>query len=153
MLAGTLCIALGLGACSTLQNAASSASSLNPFRGSGGEEASTRASTGQTEQISRSAGSGGIAVNPDIWNAALDILSFLPVQSIDPFTGVIITGFGAPPGGGRAYRATVFVSDPALDARSLKVALFSRSGQVSPETTREVERAILNRARQLRNQR
>jgi hypothetical protein len=36
---------------------------------------------------------------------------------------VIVTGYGTPPGGGRAYRATIYVQDPALDARSLKVAL------------------------------
>ena len=42
------------------------------------------------------------AVNKYIWNAALETLDFLPVESVDPFTGVITTGFGTPPGGGRA---------------------------------------------------
>jgi hypothetical protein len=56
-----------------------------------------------------------------------------------------------PPGGGRAYRATIYVQDPALDARSLKVALQSRGGGPVPvETVRAVEDAILTRARQLR---
>lgn len=91
-----------------------------------------------------------IEVNKYIWNAALDVLNFLPVESVDPFSGVIITGYGTPPGGGRAYRATVYVQDPALDARSLKVALSTRSGPVSPATQRAVEDAILTRARQLR---
>ena len=58
-----------------------------------------------------------------------------------------------PPGGGRAYRATVYVRDPALDARSLKVAMQTQGGGAgSPETVRQVEDAILTRARQLRNQ-
>jgi hypothetical protein len=91
-----------------------------------------------------------VAVNRYIWNGALDVLSFLPVQTVDPFTGVITTGYGAPPGGGPAYRATVYISDPALDARSLKVALQSRSGPVAASTQRAVEDAILARARQLR---
>jgi hypothetical protein len=92
-----------------------------------------------------------VEVNKYIWNAALDVLNFLPIQSVDPFTGVIVTGYGTPPGGGRAYRATIYVQDPALDARSLKVALESRGGgTVSPETVRAVEDAILTRARQLR---
>jgi len=92
-----------------------------------------------------------VEVNKYIWNAALDVLNFLPIQSVDPFTGVIVTGYGSPPGGGRAYRATVYVQDPALDARSLKVALESRGGgAVSPDTVRAVEDAILTRARQLR---
>jgi hypothetical protein len=90
------------------------------------------------------------AVNKYIWNAALETLEFLPVQSVDPFTGVITTGYGTPPGGGRAYRATIFVSDPALDARSLNVSLQTRSGQADAATTRAIEDAILTRARQLR---
>ncbi|MEO0664286.1 MAG: DUF3576 domain-containing protein, partial [Pseudomonadota bacterium] len=57
---------------------------------------------------------------------------------------------GTPPGGSRAYRATVLVNDPALDARSLKVSLVTSSGPASPATVRAVEDAILTRARQLR---
>jgi len=91
-----------------------------------------------------------VAVNRYIWNAALDVLSFLPVESVDPFSGVIVMGYGTPPGGGRAYRATVQVRDPALDARSLKVALATRAGPADADTVRAVEDAILTRARQLR---
>ncbi|WP_136683405.1 DUF3576 domain-containing protein [Falsirhodobacter xinxiangensis] len=92
-----------------------------------------------------------IAVNKYIWNASLDVLDFLPVESVDPFSGVIVTGYGTPPGGGRAYRATVYVQDPALDARSLRVALQTSGGSpASAETTRAIEDAILTRARQLR---
>ncbi|OIQ80165.1 hypothetical protein GALL_380810 [mine drainage metagenome] len=91
-----------------------------------------------------------VHVNKYIWNAALDVLNFLPIESIDPFTGVIVTGYGTPPGGGRPYRATIYVQDPALDARSLNVALQSRGGPVSADTVRAVEDAILTRARQMR---
>ncbi|MBA4325599.1 MAG: DUF3576 domain-containing protein [Rhodobacter sp.] len=92
-----------------------------------------------------------VEVNRYIWQASLEVLNFLPIESVDPFTGVIVTGFGRPPGGGRAYRATIYVQDPALDARSLKVALQSQGGgAVAPETVRAIEDAILTRARQLR---
>ena len=91
-----------------------------------------------------------VKVNKYIWIAALDVLNFLPVQSVDPFTGVIVTGYGTPPGGGRSYRATIYVQDPALDARSLKLSLQGANGAtVAPETVAAVEDAILNRARQL----
>ncbi|MDK3071582.1 DUF3576 domain-containing protein [Sedimentitalea sp. JM2-8] len=93
-----------------------------------------------------------VNVNRYLWAASLDVLSFLPVTSVDPFTGVIITGYGTPPGGGRSYRATVHISDPALDARSLNLALQTQGGPVSAATTRAVEDAILSRARQLRVQ-
>lgn len=91
-----------------------------------------------------------VNVNKYLWAASLDVLSFLPVQTVDPFTGVIVTGYGTPPGSGKAYRATVHIKDPALAARSLSVALHSKSGPVSAETSRAVEDAILSRARQLR---
>ncbi len=91
-----------------------------------------------------------VEVNRYIWNAALDILDFMPIEAADPFSGVIVYGYGTPPGSGRAYRATVFIRDPALDARSLNVALMSRSGPAPTETVRAIEDAILTRARQLR---
>lgn len=92
-----------------------------------------------------------VKVNRYIWNASLEVLNFLPVQSVDPFSGVIVTGYGIPPGGGRSYRATIYVKDPALDARSLNLALQTRGGRaVSTGTTRAIEDAILARARQLR---
>ena len=91
-----------------------------------------------------------LEVNRYLWAAALDVLDFLPVETSDPFSGVISFGYGTPPGGGTAYRATVYVQDPAMDARSLRVAAATRSGPVSAETTRALEDAILTRARQLR---
>ncbi len=92
-----------------------------------------------------------VNVNKYIWNASLDVLNFLPIESVDPFTGVIVTGYGVPPNGGRAYRATILVQDPALDARSLKLSLQTKGGgAVAPATLRAVEDAILSRARQLR---
>jgi len=95
-------------------------------------------------------GAENVAVNRYLWAASLDVLSFLPVQSADPFTGVITTGYGTPPGSGRAYRATVQVTDPAMDARSLNLSLLTRNGPVALETQEAVEDAILARARQLR---
>ena len=93
-----------------------------------------------------------VEVNRYIWRASLEVLDFLPVQTVDPFSGVLVTGFGTPPGGGRAYRAAVLVNDPALDARSLNVAIMTQGGPASRETIRAVEDAILTRARQLRVQ-
>ncbi|WP_092693463.1 DUF3576 domain-containing protein [Tranquillimonas rosea] len=93
-----------------------------------------------------------VEVNRYIWNAAQDVLDFLPVEAADPFSGVLVYGYGTPPGGAQTYRATVYVRDPALDARSLNVALATRSGPASPDTVRAIEDAILTRARQLRIQ-
>ncbi|MDF1727391.1 MAG: DUF3576 domain-containing protein [Sulfitobacter sp.] len=101
--------------------------------------------------FSRKTAEQNVEVNRYLWAASLEVLNFLPVQSVDPFTGVIVTGYGTPPGGGRSYRATVLIDDPALDARSLNLALQTGGGRsVDRATVRAVEDAILTRARELR---
>ena len=114
-----------------------------------------QADTGSTASIwdlfsNRQDPSTQISVNRYLWTASLEVLDFLPVDTVDPFSGVITTGFGTPPGGGRPYRATIAVTDAGLDARSLNVALITRNGPASDETVRAVENAILTRARQIR---
>ena len=91
-----------------------------------------------------------VKVNRYIWQASLEGIDFMPIETIDPFSGVIVMGYGVPPGGDKAYRATVYVSEPALDARTLRVAVATRAGATSPQTMRTLEDAILSRARQLR---
>jgi len=90
------------------------------------------------------------SVNKYLWQASIEVLSFLPINSADPFSGIIVFGKGKAPGSSQSYDATVYVSDPALDARSLSVTVRSSNGTVSSEAKREIERAILSRARQLR---
>ncbi|MEJ6709105.1 MAG: DUF3576 domain-containing protein [Amylibacter sp.] len=91
-----------------------------------------------------------LRVNKYLWNASLETLNFLPVESADPFTGILVMGWGRAPGSGRQYRATILIQDPALDARSLKISIQTRGGVASAETVRRIEDAILTRARQLR---
>ena len=91
-----------------------------------------------------------VKVNRYIWQASLEVLDFMPIETIDPFSGVIVMGYGTPPGGKTKYEATVLVTEPALDARTLRVSLRTPSGPVDPETMRALEDAILSRARQLR---
>jgi hypothetical protein len=94
----------------------------------------------------------GVVVNRYLWLASLDVLSFLPLDTADPFSGIITTGWANV--GGGAYRVTVLISEPALDARSLKVAAFRGGGSTGVPVTeaqnRAIEDAILTRARQLR---
>jgi hypothetical protein len=90
------------------------------------------------------------SVNKYLWQASLEVLNFLPINSADPFSGIIVFGKGKAPGSPQSYDATVYISDPALDARSLNVAVRSSNGTVSSAAKREIESAILTRARQLR---
>jgi hypothetical protein len=90
------------------------------------------------------------SVNKYLWQASIEVLNFLPINSADPFSGIIVFGKGKAPGSSQSYDATIYISDPALDARSLSVTVRSSNGTVSSEAKREIERAILSRARQLR---
>jgi len=90
------------------------------------------------------------SVNKYLWQASIEVLNFLPINSADPFSGIIVFGKGKAPGSSQSYDATVYVSDPALDARSLSVTVRSSNGTISSEAKREIELAILSRARQLR---
>lgn len=99
-------------------------------------------------------------INKYLWQASLDTISFMPLSSTDPFTGVIATDWSstreAP---GERLKITVYISSADLSAASLKVAVYRQikdkdgnwvQGTVAPETPRKIEDAILTRARQLR---
>lgn len=99
-------------------------------------------------------------VNKFLWQASLDTLSFMPLSSTDPFTGVIATDWSATPEApGERFKVTVYMGSPELSATSLKVAVYRQERDASgtwvqravdPETPRKLEDAILLRARQIR---
>jgi hypothetical protein len=95
-----------------------------------------------------------LAVNRYLWAASLDTLAFLPLEGADPFSGVIVTDWGRVAGDPTPFRVTVYISEPALDARALRVAAFRLQGgravAVAEADNRALENAILTRARQLR---
>ncbi len=140
---------LGLTACSSAKRIMGDLTTIRPAAASEGIGTEKRRTT-IWDAFKNNQSEIPVKVNRFIWQASLDVLDFLPIESVDPFSGVIVMGYGTPPGGSRPYRATVYVSDPALDARTLRVALLTRNGPTSKETMRAVEDAILSRARQLR---
>lgn len=104
-------------------------------------------------------GTSGIGVNSYLWKASLDTISFMPLASADPFGGVIITDwYSESESPNKRYKLNVFITDKHLKASALKVSVFRQARQgvdwvdrpVSPEDARQIEDAILTRARQLR---
>lgn len=99
-------------------------------------------------------------VNRFLWRASLDTLAFLPLNSTDPFTGVIATDWAASPDApNERFKVAAYVKSPVLTADSLQVALFREirdpagawvTAPVSGATARQLEDAILVRARQLK---
>ena len=104
----------------------------------------------------------GLGVNAFLWRASLDTVSVWPVQSADPYGGVIITDWYAPPQTpSERFKLNVYIIDRALRADGVRVAVFRQvrggggdwqDAQVQPETATKLEDAILMRARQMRNQ-
>jgi len=101
-----------------------------------------------------------LGVNSFLWHATLDTLSFMPLQSADPFGGVIITDwYSAPATPNERMRVTIYILDRRLRADGIKIAVFRQThadpggwvdAQVNPDTANKLEDAILTRARELR---
>lgn len=105
---------------------------------------------------------GGTAVNSYLWRATLDTISFMPVSSADPFGGVILTDWYAPPETpNERFKLNVYVLGRALRADGIQVSVFRqvidntgiwRDATVEADAARKIEDSILTRARQLRNE-
>jgi hypothetical protein len=122
------------------------------------------AGSGNKERALRDAGlvtSKGAAatVNRYLWAASLETLDFLPVQSADPISGLLLTEwYQNPEAPDERFKINVYILDAALRADALRVSVFRqeregagwRDAGVNPATAREIENAILSRARQLR---
>lgn len=104
-------------------------------------------------------GETGIGVNSFLWRAALDTISFIPLKSVDPFGGVILTDWYTPSESPQErVKVDILILDRQLRADGLKVTVFRQKldqGQwidqpTNSVTVRELEDIILTRARQLR---
>ncbi len=105
---------------------------------------------------------GAVAVNAFLWRASLDTISFMPLASADPFGGVIITDWYAPPETpGERFKVNVYILGRSLRADGLKVSVFRQTegvggrwtdAPVGADVPGEFEEAVLTRARQLRMQ-
>jgi hypothetical protein len=104
------------------------------------------------------AGTASSLVNPFIWRASLDTLSFMPLASADAVGGVIITDwYTAPSTPHERLKVTIYVTTPQLRADALKVTIYKQvkkgewvNAPADPASAVEMENIILSKARQLR---
>ena len=99
-------------------------------------------------------------VNPYLWRASLDTLSFLPIKTADSLGGLINYDWQAfEQAPGERVKATVFILDTRLRADGVKVSVFRQirddtgtwvDADTDPETQIQLENKILERARALK---
>lgn len=104
--------------------------------------------------------STGIGVNGFLWRAALDTISFMPVQSADPFGGVILTDWYSPSETpDERFKLNIYILDKQLRADGVRVSVFKQTRNAKDQwqdatteanTATDVENTILTRARELK---
>ena len=111
----------------------------------------------------RKKGEDSLPINRFLWQASLDVLSFIPLASTDPFGGVILTEWTtlaeAP---NERLKLTVYITSQELRSDAVRVSVFRQKRQGNkadgtwqdvasdPKTATDLENAILTRARELR---
>ena len=111
----------------------------------------------QAEKIS-AAQAPNMGVNSFLWRASLETLNFMPLAQVDPFGGVIVTDwYASAEAPQERFKANVYILDTNLRADALKTSIFKQTrstggwedAAVDADTARQIENAILTRARQL----
>lgn len=100
-----------------------------------------------------------LGVNSFLWRATLDTLSFVPLASVDPRGGVIITDwYEAQDAKSERFKINALLLDTRLRSDALRVSVFKQvlkgdrwqDAEVDPSVARDLEDKILTRARELR---
>lgn len=97
-------------------------------------------------------------VNSYLWRATLETLDFMPLDQTDVYGGVIVTDwYSNPTVPTERFKANVYILDSNLRADGLKVSIFKQTqaaggwkdAVVDADTARQIENAILTKAREL----
>ena len=101
----------------------------------------------------------GMPINPYLWRASLEAVSFMPLSSADPFGGTIITEWyndGA--NSKERCKVNIFVRGIELRTNNLKASIFCQEKitgnwidvQIDPGKNTSFENTILDKAKRLR---
>jgi hypothetical protein len=105
-------------------------------------------------------GGGGMRVNHYLWQASLDVVSFMPLASSDAMGGVIVTDwYMSTDKPNERLKLIINISDRILRSDAVRVALYKqvkgRGGEwmnatVDAAVMRQMEDLILTKARELK---
>jgi len=101
----------------------------------------------------------GPQVSPELWQATLDTLNFVSMDSLDPQTGLAVTDWYTPKGKtGERLRITAFIKSRALRSDSIAVTIERQTrspngqwqdGTIDRKVVVDLENSILQRAREV----
>ena len=101
----------------------------------------------------------GVPINPYLWSASLETLSFMPLSSADPFGGTIFTDwYSSDINENERCKINVFINGAELKTQNLRVSsfceMFKNNKWVGVGTNSQdnisLENAILNKAKKLK---
>ena len=101
----------------------------------------------------------GMPINPYLWKASLETISFMPLSSADPFAGLIITDWYSQNNTNERCKINIFIKGVELKTSNLKVNFFCEtlsdtnnwiSNESDIKINAQIENAILNKAKKLK---
>ena len=101
----------------------------------------------------------GMPINPYLWKASLETISFMPLSSADPFAGLIITDWYSQNNTNERCKINIFIRGVELKTSNLKVNSFCQtlsdtnnwvSNEPDIKVNAQIENAILNKAKKLK---
>jgi hypothetical protein len=101
----------------------------------------------------------GLPINPFLWRASIETISFMPLASTDPFAGTIITDwYTAENSLGQRCKLNIFINGADMKTDNLKVSSFCQfikdnqwvNSPSNSEDNIRLENAILNKAKKLK---
>ena len=104
-------------------------------------------------------GAIGIPINPYLWKASLETISFMPLASADPFGGTIITDwYTSASNENERCKLNIFINGLELKTENLKVSSFCQifknqkwiNTKTNIQNNIKIESAILNKAKKIR---
>ena len=103
----------------------------------------------------------GMPINNFLWRAALDTISFMPLNSADPIGGTILTDwYSTNNNENERCKLNIFITGNDLKTQNLKVTSFCQdyknqkwvNKNIDQNNNIKIENAILNKAKKLRLQ-
>ena len=104
-------------------------------------------------------GAIGMPINPYLWKASLETISFMPLASADPFGGTIITDwYTSASNENERCKLNIFINGSDFKTENLKVSsfcqIFKNQKWINTKTNMQnnikIENAILNKAKKIR---